>query len=334
VFEEVLLGETIRLQPVVLDEAEEWLAGEDDEQLRWFEAPGPAPLSNVVRAITEWQASWEAHGGIRHWGVRPVDSDTILGGVELRQLGNQQVNLSYLVFPPYRHRGIAVQASKLAIAYAAREMGAKRVIVKMLQDHGVSLAVARRLGAKPVGTGPSDAGRTFLINVIEMSRPDQPRHIATRLNDVWLNPMTSGDAADLVKLYRQNVEHLTRYGDYQEQVQATEADVREELSHLDSRLCWRIVVEGRFVGRAELVAVDPPKYGLGYLLDMNECGRGVATEAVRSLVEYAFDSLGATDVFAGVTHGNERSVTLLQRLGFDRVAQFESYDRFHLGATG
>jgi RimJ/RimL family protein N-acetyltransferase len=87
-------------------------------------------------------------------------------------------------------------------------------------------------------------------------------------------------------------------------------------------------------GRAELVAVDPPKYGLGYLLDMNECGRGVATEAVRSLVEYAFDSLGATDVFAGVTHGNERSVTLLQRLGFDRVAQFESYDRFHLGASG
>lgn len=122
-FGEVLLGETIRLRPVVLDEAEEWLAGEDDEQIRWFEAPGPAPLSNVVRAITEWQASWEVHGGIRHWGIRPVDSDTILGGVELRKLGNEEVNLSYPVFPPYRRRGIAVEASQLAIDYAAREMG-------------------------------------------------------------------------------------------------------------------------------------------------------------------------------------------------------------------
>jgi RimJ/RimL family protein N-acetyltransferase len=334
VFGEVLLGETIRLRPVVLDEAEEWLAGEDDEQIRWFEAPGPAPLSNVVRAITEWQASWEVHGGIRHWGIRPVDSDTILGGVELRKLGNEEVNLSYLVFPPYRRRGIAVEASKLAIDYAAREMGARRVIVKMLQDHDLSLAVARRLGAKPVGTGPSDAGGTFLINHIDLPRPDHPRHIATRLNGVWLDPMTSADAADLVRLYRQNVEHLTRYGDYKEHVQATEADVREQLSDLDSRLCWKIIVDGRFVGRVELVAVDPPKYGLGYLLDKNECGRGVATEAVRSLVEYAFDSLGATDVFAGVTHGNDRSVALLHRLGFDRVARFDDYDRYRQGASG
>lgn len=143
--------------------------------------------------------------------------------------------------------------------------------------------------------------------------------------------MTADDAVPLVSIYRQNADHLTRFGDYEEQVRASEDEVREELSLVDPKLCYKIVVGGRLAGRAELVAVDPPKYGLGYLLDKSECGRGVATEAVRALVNYAFESLCATDVFAGVTHGNEPSVALLRRLGFERVEQFEHYDRYHRG---
>lgn len=168
----VLTGLTIRLQPVVLEEAEEWLAGDDEEQVRWFEAPGPSTLSNVVRAIREWQTSWKELGGIRQWGIRPLESDTLLGGVDLRSLDNAEVNLAYTVFPSYRRQGMAVEASRLAIDYARREMGAKRVIVKVLQGNDASLAVARRLGAVPAGTGPSDAGGTFLINVIELNGTD------------------------------------------------------------------------------------------------------------------------------------------------------------------
>jgi RimJ/RimL family protein N-acetyltransferase len=170
VFGTELTGDEIRLRPVVLSEAEEWLAGDDDEQIRWFEAPGPSTLSNVVRAINEWQTSWKERGGVRHWGIRPLGSDAILGGVDLRRIGDEEVNLSYLVFPPFRRRGIAVRASRLALDYAAREMGAKRIVVKMLKENEASLAVARRLGATPSGTGPSDAGGTFLINVIELTK--------------------------------------------------------------------------------------------------------------------------------------------------------------------
>jgi ribosomal-protein-alanine N-acetyltransferase len=169
VYGTILTGESIRLQPVVLEEAEEWLAGDDEEAVRGFEAPGPATLSNVVRAINEWQSSWEVLGGVRQWGIRPRESDALLGGVDLRKLDNGEVNLSYLVFPRHRRQGIAVEASRLAIDYAKREMGATRVIVKMLPEDEASLAVARQLGAKPIGTGPSDAGGTVLINVIELT---------------------------------------------------------------------------------------------------------------------------------------------------------------------
>lgn len=37
--------------------------------------------------------------------------------------------------------------------------------------------------------------------------------------------------------------------------------------------------------------------------------------------------LSATDVYAGVTHGNIASVNLLQRLGFTPVAQFDTHTR-------
>jgi RimJ/RimL family protein N-acetyltransferase len=163
-----LLGESIRLRPLVLGEAEEWLAGEDDEQIRWFEAPAPSTLSDVTRAIGEWQSSWRDLGPVRHWGIRPLDADTLFGGVELRELGDAVVNLSYLVFPPYRRAGIAVSASKVALRYATKEMGARQAMVKVLQGNEASLAVARRLGAEPSVTEPSDLGGTHLINVIQL----------------------------------------------------------------------------------------------------------------------------------------------------------------------
>jgi RimJ/RimL family protein N-acetyltransferase len=169
VYGPVLIGDAVRLQPVVLSETEEWLAGDDEEQVRWFEAPGPSTLTNVVRAINEWRSAWRELRGVWHWGIRPLESDTLLGGVELRNLDNAEVNLSYLVFPPYRRQGIAVEASLLAIEYARRDVGAKRVIIKVVQGNDASLAVARRLGAKPFGTGPSDAGGIFLFNVIELT---------------------------------------------------------------------------------------------------------------------------------------------------------------------
>jgi RimJ/RimL family protein N-acetyltransferase len=41
-------------------------------------------------------------------------------------------------------------------------------------------------------------------------------------------------------------------------------------------------------------------------------------------------ALRATDIFAGVTHGNDKSVAVLRRLGFARVSSFQRYDRYLL----
>lgn len=160
----VVLGdEVVQLRPLNLDDVDEWMAGEDDEQIRWFEFPGPAGRADVVGAIRNWMRSWRENGPVRQWAVCDTTSGRILGGVEVREMGNGEVNLSYVVFPAARRRGVAARAAAHAIAYASREMGAGAVVLKILEGNDASLGVARRLGAVESGTEPSERGGTFLI---------------------------------------------------------------------------------------------------------------------------------------------------------------------------
>ncbi|EAA8855167.1 TPA: GNAT family protein [Escherichia coli] len=67
-----------------------------------------------------------------------------------------------------------------------------------------------------------------------------------------------------------------------------------------------------------------------YWLDQHKTGKGYATAALRALIGHAKNALTASDLYAGVTHGNARSVALLARAGFSPVADFEKYTRYHL----
>lgn len=153
----------VSLRPLSLDDVDEWMAGEDEEQIRWFEFPGPAPRESVVRAIEAWTASWRTGGPVRQWAVCEAASGRIAGGVDVRDLGHGEVNLSYIIFPTFRGAGLATRAGKLALRYAADVMGATAAVIKVLEGNAASIAVARRLGAMQVGTAPSDAGGTFMV---------------------------------------------------------------------------------------------------------------------------------------------------------------------------
>ncbi|MFD9074265.1 GNAT family N-acetyltransferase [Streptomyces lasiicapitis] len=157
--------------------------------------------------------------------------------------------------------------------------------------------------------------------------PDLP----TRLPDLVLRELTAQDADAYYALLDRNREHLSRLGDYQAESRATPEWVREHLDEDPGGLRYGIRLGGRLIGRVDLIAVDPPRYGTGYWLDEAHVGAGHATAACAALYGYAARALGATDIYAGVTRGNDRSVALLARLGFEPVAEFADYTRFHLG---
>ena len=76
------------------------------------------------------------------------------------------------------------------------------------------------------------------------------------------------------------------------------------------------------------------KYAIGYWVDLASCRNGYATAAVRLALDQAKTELGATDVYAGVTHGNDASVKVLLAAGFVKVADMGRYERFHRPLDG
>jgi hypothetical protein len=65
------------------------------------------------------------------------------------------------VFPPYRRQGVALRASRPALDYAASELGASRVVIKMLFGNTASGNLAIRLGATYSNEETSDTGGVF-----------------------------------------------------------------------------------------------------------------------------------------------------------------------------
>ncbi|MBA2699720.1 MAG: GNAT family N-acetyltransferase [Nocardioidaceae bacterium] len=154
--------------------------------------------------------------------------------------------------------------------------------------------------------------------------------IETTREGVTLRRLTPSDAEEYSSLLRSNEAHLTRLGNYVDEVATPTSVYAQQFADDGPVLAFAICEAATMVGGTALVPVDPPKYGLGYWLAADACGRGLANVALAALADFAFQQLGATDLFAGVTHGNEKSAAVLERNGFRIVADFADYTRFHL----
>ncbi len=66
---------------------------------------------------------------------------------------------------------------------------------------------------------------------------------------------------------------------------------------------------------------------IGYMLDKTCQGNGLMTEALMSVLHFAFTRAGLHSIEANVNPGNDRSIRLLKRCGFVREAYFrENYN--------
>jgi RimJ/RimL family protein N-acetyltransferase len=89
---------------------------------------------------------------------------------------------------------------------------------------------------------------------------------------------------------------------------------------------------GRLVGYCGLsLGEEEVGVELAYLLARAEWGRGLALEAGRACVRYAFERLGLRSVAGLTLHDNSRSRRVLERLGMSLVgdAHFYGFDCVH-----
>ncbi|MDR3425850.1 GNAT family protein [Silvimonas sp.] len=84
-------------------------------------------------------------------------------------------------------------------------------------------------------------------------------------------------------------------------------------------LAIRLRGNGQVIGCVELHDLVPQhRAELGYWIALPWQGQGYASEAVRALVEYAFDALALRRLDATVFTRNIASITLLEKLGMQR----------------
>lgn len=90
----------------------------------------------------------------------------------------------------------------------------------------------------------------------------------------------------------------------------------------------RLRENGQLLGRAALTGIARGPFqnaNLGYFLDEAHNGRGYMTEAVKGVLELAFDKLGLHRVQAGVMPRNAPSLRVLEKAGFRREGLAERY---------
>jgi len=125
---------------------------------------------------------------------------------------------------------------------------------------------------------------------------------------------------------------------YQGWGQTDAATVRRQIEEMADRLPgepggWvQFTVEerdgGRLVGDVGLSPADedPGVIKVGYTIDPHFQGKGYATEAVRALVAYAFDALGADVIRAYASAENIASHRVVEKSGLTLMERFEGED--------
>lgn len=162
---------------------------------------------------------------------------------------------------------------------------------------------------------------------------DFPDHFETER--LLIRAPRIGDGAILNQAVRESAAELAPWMPWARQEQSlaeSEANIRQAVAKWTLRTDLRLMVfdkSGEMVGSSGLHRMDwrVPKFEIGYWGRTGWSGRGLMTEAVRGIADFAFETLGARRVEILCDALNERSAALARRAGFAHEATLANYAR-------
>tara|TARA_R110002124_G_scaffold287216_1_gene471425 strand:- start:121318 stop:121962 length:645 start_codon:yes stop_codon:yes gene_type:complete len=142
-----------------------------------------------------------------------------------------------------------------------------------------------------------------------------------------LRPPQSGDGAELTCAVQETWDSLNQWMPWAADQDAATEDfyegwVREEAALFLRRDNLGFLAfdrdTGRLIGSTGLHRIDWSlgNFEIGYWVRQDEQGQGYATEIANALTRYAFQALNARTVLIGHSEGNNKSRSVIQRLGF------------------
>jgi len=94
----------------------------------------------------------------------------------------------------------------------------------------------------------------------------------------------------------------------------------ENVAQPNPKQIFAIVVDGKLAGGTGIFP-QPDVYRknaeVGYWLGESFWGKGIATEVLKRMVKYSFETFEITRIYAGVFEGNTASMKVLEKVGFE-----------------
>ena len=167
-----------------------------------------------------------------------------------------------------------------------------------------------------------------------MVLPPAPNALEVTRERVRLRPFEERDL-EAMAAYRGDAE-VCRFLPFEPQ---SPDDIRGRIGHLFGSMTLEgerggvvLVIErdGTVIGDLVLFHLDADAGSaeIGWVLSPAASGRGLATEAVRALIDTAFDVYGLRRLTAQIDADNVRSAALAERLGMRREAHFVENEWF------
>ena len=96
--------------------------------------------------------------------------------------------------------------------------------------------------------------------------------------------------------------------------------------------CWAITA-GDDVALGWVILIDgkPDVKEVGYILNRDHWGNGIAREAVSRVIDHGFDDLKLRRIFPDTDPENAGSISLIQRLGFQYEGRLRGEWETHIG---
>jgi len=160
------------------------------------------------------------------------------------------------------------------------------------------------------------------------TEPDRTRfELESTVPGLVLRTLTAADQAAYAVIADRMVQQEIARGDERAYGEIWAGWGHDFAGSTDAHHRFGIWLDEKIIGRVDLLAVDPPSYGLSYWLDPDFMGRGHAMACVRRVMAFAAE-LGADALYAGVKPDNVRSIALLKRLEFELIADLGTHQRF------
>jgi aminoglycoside 6'-N-acetyltransferase len=150
-----------------------------------------------------------------------------------------------------------------------------------------------------------------------------------RGSKVTLRRARASDAKRLLEIFSER-EVASRWGTY------TAKKVRRELIKTDEGAVGLVIrYEGRTVGYLDFYEERDPEYrhaGLDIALDPAYHGRGLASDAIRAVARFLFDTRGHHRLVIDPAADNEKAIRAYTAAGFRPVGVMRQYERIDRGA--